>query len=668
MYRLTVRASHPGAPARTVAVYWADSQPIKLAVPIFFPITTFAAQFLVHFMKTDKNTIIGFVLLGILFFVFFWYTNKQQQSVLSEKKRIADSTALANMAKARTTDTAAARIDSARTDSLLRAATAGDFTTAASGTEQTVVVENDLMKVTFTNKGAQPKSIELKKFRSIDSQHVVLAGGPADNLSYSVNTSANHAAQTAQLFFNAGQVTKHPDGSQTVTFTLSASNGESITHQFLVRPDDYIIDWNVTLTGADKLLTQGAMNIAWDYTMKQHQASVTYERQQSRICFVEDGGYDYKLAGNGKKQEFSKPVDWFSIKQQFFNATLIASKNKIQSGTVTLTQQPDSSHELFSASADVRVQAPAGASVSMPFQLYFGPNDYYILKKYDNKMENIVDLGSGMFSFVKYINRWIIMPVFNFFASFISNYGWVIALLTLFIRLVTSPLTYSSYVSGAKMKVLRPELDTLKKKFGSDQQGFAMEQMKLFREAGVNPLGGCIPALLQIPIFFALSSFFSSSILLRGKDFLWATDLSASDVVVNFHKSIWLIGDHISLFTITAIITSFLISIYNMSMTPTQDNPAMKYMPYIFPFVLFFVFNNLSSALTWYYTVSNLITLALQFVIQHYIIDHDKILAKIEEKRKQPKAKSKWQERYTQMVEAQKKLQETKDRVQKNKK
>jgi YidC/Oxa1 family membrane protein insertase len=284
-------------------------------------------------------------------------------------------------------------------------------------------------------------------------------------------------------------------------------------------------------------------------------------------------------------------------------------------------------------------------------------------------MENIVDLGSGMFSFVKYINRYIIIPVFNFFASFIHNYGWVIAFLTIFIRLVTSPLTYSSYLSGAKMKVLRPELDTIKKKLGDDQQAFAMQQMKLFREAGVNPLGGCIPAVLQIPIFFALYSFFNSEIALRGQSFLWAKDLSSYDVIARLPFSIpFGFGDHISLFTITAVTTSFLISIYNMSMTPDQGNPVMKYMPYFFPFILLFIFNQLPSALTWYYTVSNIITLILQFVIQNYIIDHDKILAKMEETRKKPKTKSKWQERYSQMMESQQKVQELKQRTNNNKK
>ncbi|MDE3252430.1 MAG: membrane protein insertase YidC, partial [Bacteroidota bacterium] len=303
------------------------------------------------------------------------------------------------------------------------------------------------------------------------------------------------------------------------------------------------------------------------------------------------------------------------------------------------------------------------ASVSVPFQLYFGPSDYNILKNQAPDMDKIVNLGRDLYSFVRPINKYIIMNVFDFFGGFVKNYGWVVLLLTLFIRLVTAPLTYTSYLSGAKMKVLRPELDTLKKKFGSDQQGFAMEQMKLFREAGVNPLGGCIPAILQIPIFFALYSFFNTNIALRGQNFLWAKDLSSFDSIAHLPFSIPAYGDHVSLFTITAVATSFLISIYNMSMTPTQDNPALKYMPYIFPFMLLFIFNRLPSALTWYYTVSNLITLGLQFVIQTYIIDHDKILAKIDLKRKAPKTKTKWQERYDQMMESQKKLQDLKNKT-----
>jgi YidC/Oxa1 family membrane protein insertase len=275
------------------------------------------------------------------------------------------------------------------------------------------------------------------------------------------------------------------------------------------------------------------------------------------------------------------------------------------------------------------------------------------------EFEKLINLGQGAYAFVRPINRFIVMPVFDLIRGISgSSLGLAIALLTIIIRLVISPLTYTSYLSGAKMKVLRPEIAKLKEKYGNDQQQISVEQMKLFREAGVNPLGGCIPALLQIPIFFALYSFFNSNIALRGQSFLWAHDLSAPDAVIKFGANIPLIGSHLSLFTLTAVATSFLISLYSMSMSPDQSNPMMKYMPYIFPFFLLFIFNRLPSALTWYYTVSNLITLGLQFIIQNYIIDHDKILAKIELNRKKPKTKSKWQERMEQMQEQQKKTRE----------
>jgi YidC/Oxa1 family membrane protein insertase len=247
----------------------------------------------------------------------------------------------------------------------------------------------------------------------------------------------------------------------------------------------------------------------------------------------------------------------------------------------------------------------------------------------------------------------------------VGSLGLAILLLTLFIRLLTSPLVYTSYVSGAKMKALRPELDVLKEKLKDDQQAFSMEQMKLFRSAGVNPLGGCIPALLQIPIFFALYSFFNSNITLRGVPFWWSKDLSSYDAVFSWDFNIPGLGSHLSLFTVLAVVTSLLISLYSMSMTPDQNNPVMKYMPYIFPIMLLGIFNGLPSALTWYYTVSNVITLLLQFVIQNYIIDHDKILAEIQSNKKKPREKSKWQERLEQMQATQKKVNEMQQKVKK---
>ncbi len=610
----------------------------------------------------DKNTVIGFVLLGVLFFVYFWYNNKQQHELAAFQQKQKDSIDRVTAANRKPIDTVTAKVDSLKRDSAVRLSAAGDFSAAGIGSEQLVVIENKVMKVSFTNKGAQVKSVELKNYPTASGSKVLLAVN--NQIGYQVNTSANQSASTANLFFTASQPATNTDSSQTINFTLTAANGQSITHQYVIRPYDYMMDWNILLTGADKLLSQGAMNFQWHNELHQQEKIVDYERQVSNIGFSEGNDFDY--ISSNTEHKFEKPVQWLSVVQQFFNMTVVA-KNSFNGGQVQWARRTDSSHVLATAEASLQMKVPVAASVGVPMQLFYGPNDYNILSKQAPEMDKIVNLGRDMYSFVRPINKYIIKNVFDFFAKFVTNYGWVVLLLTLFIRLVTAPLTYTSYLSGAKMKVLRPELDTLKKKFGTDQQGFAMEQMKLFREAGVNPLGGCIPALLQIPIFFALYSFFNSNIQLRGQAFLWSQDLSAYDSIATLPFNIPAYGDHISLFTITAVVTSFLISIYNMSMTPTQDNPMLKYMPYIFPFMLLFIFNKLPSALTWYYTVSNIITLALQFVIQNYIIDHDKILAKIELKRKTPKTKSKWQERYEGMMESQKKLQEMKNKTQNKK-
>lgn len=584
------------------------------------------------------------------------------QAAMAQEKHIKDSIALIEAAKVTPEQKQKFAQDSAKNDTTQRISKAAEFSKAAIGNEDTVAIDNEVMKAVFTNRGGRIKHVWLKNYKS-NNGGLVKMGGDNDKLGYTINTSGNNAVQTGDLFFTVSTITKNADGSQAITYTVQDSAGKMIQHQFVIKPNEYMIDWNVSLNGADKLLTNNTLNLSWQSQTMQHEKSATYERaQMSNICFVEDKEFDYISAKTERK--FEKPVQWLSVVQQFFNTTLVA-KNGFTNGNVNWKRNTvDTSTQLASVDANFQIKLPASPVASIPLQMYYGPSDYKILKKQTPaEMDRIVNLGRDMYSFVRPINQYIIMPVFNFFASFISNYGWVILLLTLFIRLVTAPLTYTSYLSGAKMKVLRPELDELKKKFGSDQQGFAMEQMKLFREAGVNPLGGCIPALLQIPIFFALYSFFNSNIALRGQSFLWSHDLSAFDTLVTWKTEIIGIGNHISLFTITAVLTSFLISIYNMSMTPTQDNPALKYMPYIFPFVLFFVFNRLPSALTWYYTVSNIITLGLQFVIQNYIINHDRILAKIDEKRKAPKkGPSKWQERYSQVVENQKKMQDLKNK------
>ncbi|MDP4283588.1 MAG: membrane protein insertase YidC [Bacteroidota bacterium] len=607
----------------------------------------------------DRNTIIGFGLLAALFFGYFYYTRQGQLALEKQKVHIQDSLNKLKPQIDTTLHIATKVSDSKKTSAF--SAIKQDTT----GKEQMVTLENKVLKITFTNKGGQPKIIELKNFKTFNGNPLILEDGTFNNISYAINTGNNQTAQTSELLFTPSLIQKSADGSETISFSLQTVNGETIEHQYIIKPDDYMIDFNIKFTGADKLVTQNKLNLIWQAKADKQEKDISWEIQQSHISFVDNGEYDFEhlIAGKTDDKKFEKPVDWIALNQQFFAASIVA-KNKFTDGEIKWDVPKDTSlHVIGEATANLRLDVPAGANSVIPLQLLYGPSNYKILKSYGNQMYNMVPLGSGILAFVKYINRGFIMPVFNFLSSKIASYGLVIALLTIIIRLLISPLTYQSYLSGAKMKLLKPELEVLKTKFKDDKQAFGMEQMKLYKSAGVNPLGGCIPAVFQIPIFFALYDFFNSNIALRQQSFWWAKDLSTYDSIYNLPFSIPFYGNHISLFTITAAITSMLISLYGMSNMQDNSNPVMKYLPFIFPVVLIGVFNRMPAALTWYYTVSNTITLLIQLVIQKYIIDHDKILAKLQENKKKPASQSKWQERITAMQESNEKLKSMKQKT-----
>ncbi|MDZ4796458.1 MAG: membrane protein insertase YidC [Bacteroidota bacterium] len=616
-------------------------------------------------MKFDRNTVVGFVVLAALFFGYFYFTNQQQSEYRKKKAAEAkvqllkeDSIRLAN----KPLEDSLGRIK----DSVVKKNIAGIFQDTIAATEELVTLQNELIKVTFTTRGGQPKKVELKNFRGQDSNLLRLASSDFDKLSYTINTGKDANGGTAQtsdlLFSKIDSSTKL--GIKTVSFTLRSSDTSSnsyITHEYILKPNDYMIDFNVKMNGANTMLTQGTMNLSWQYAAAQQESDISFEKQNTQVGYVKDGSFDYHTIGRKSSKNFDEAVKWIGVRQRFFFTSLVA-KNNFSSGNMEWTIPDDSLKTIVQSTANMKLQVPAGNPSNIGLSIYYGPSDYHILKQYDMKFDKLVNLGQGIYSFVRPINKYVILPIFDFLKSIAGGMGLAIALLTIFIKLITSPLLYKSYLSGAKMKVLKPEIAKLKEKHGEDRQAMSMDQMKLFREAGVNPLGGCLPALLQIPIFFALFSLFNADVGLRGAEFLWSHDLSAFDDPIKFGFHVPLLGSHLSLFNITAVLTSFMISIYSMSMTPDQSNPVMKYLPYIFPVFLLFFFNRLPSALTWYYTVSNIVTLAIQFVIQNYIINHDKILAKMEQNRKKPKTKSKWQERMEQMQEQQKKMKESQQR------
>ena len=604
-------------------------------------------------MGMDRNTVIGFVLLALLFFGYFYYNSKGQVALEKERQHTQDSL---NKLKP-LVDTVLAKADSARVDSTLKLKALGSILQDTSGKEQLITVENEVLKIIFTNKGAQPKTVELKNFKSFDGQSLLLANGKFNKISYRINSGNNNAIETSDVLFHQSSLTKGSDGSQTLIYTLPNAQGQSVEHRYTLPSNNYLVDFTISMQGADQLVSQNTINLNWQVQAPQLEKDIVHEKQQSHICYSIDGDYDFENLGTGSTdKKFEKPLDWISVKQQFFATSLLA-KNKFTSAGIQWEVPSDTNNHVIAQAISTLKLKTTGSNTSIPLQLFYGPLDYKILKSYGNGMHNIVPLGNGMFAFVKYINRGFIMPVFNYMGSKFASFGLVIALLTIIIRLLISPLTYQSYLSGAKMKLLKPEVDTLKAKYGEDKQAIGMEQMKLFKAAGVNPLGGCIPALLQIPIFFALFNFFNSNIALRGQSFWWSKDLSSYDTIYNLPFAIPIYGNHISLFTIFAVFTSLLISLYGMSNMQDNSNPVMKYMPFIFPVILLGVFNNQPSALTWYYTVSNVITLLIQFVIQKYIIDHEKILAQLELNKKKPQTKSKLALKIEAMQENNKKIQ-----------
>ena len=612
----------------------------------------------------DRNTIIGFLLIGAMLITMFVVNSRSRLKYEGEQKRIQDS----NAALQPRPDTAKARLDSIKVDSIktIKVQQSIGSTTA---TAQSVTVENEVMKISFTSKGAQPQMVTLKKFQRFDGSPVVMQKGNFNKFTYKVAGGNNLTMESADIIFNTQPVVKNNDGSQSVSFTTGDSSGHrKITHRFTLKPNDYMVDFDIAINGASSLIGQNKLSLLWQTQADQIEKDHAYEQAQTEICFLENKEYDFERAASGGRKVLGAQVNWIAQKQQFFIAALSAPNN-FSGAEINWAASADTNSFIAQTTVNTHISLKPGENLNIPLHFYYGPSDYNILKKYGNQMQNIVPYGSGVFAFVKYINRHVLLPVFNYLKDNIASMGMVILLLTLFIRLITSPILYKSYLSGAKMKVLKPEVDQLKEKLTDpktgkyDQQAFGMEQMKLWRSAGVNPLGGCIPALLQIPIFMSLYYFFQSNIDLRGKHFLWAEDLAAYDSILKLPFSIPFYGDHVSLFTITATVTSMLISIYSMSQMQDNSNPVMKYMPYIFPIMLLGVFNRLPSALTWYYTISNTITLILQIVIQKYIINHDKILAQLNENKKKPQKQSKLQERIQAMQDAQKKIKDMKEKT-----
>lgn len=583
----------------------------------------------------DRNSAIGFGLLMALLIVYIVFNQSNEPKKKPDTKQKTEL-AQDSTAQNAVTDTAANQITAIDSSTVENA---GEIVVA----EQKTSLENEDVKITFTNKGAYPTKVELKNYKTYSKEKLMLFTGDKNffNFEYQKNGLVK---QTKAQSFNATV----DAGGKKVTF--AGADGFSIT--YTLPEKGFMSDIQINTGGIDK---SKDITFFWNGQSLHTEKDKAAEKMYTEVCYnLEGEGYDdYTITEKETENFEGKGIKWLSFKQHFFNTTIVPADGLIKKGEVTAEPDADSSKvSNFAAKLSVSPED------QLNFQLYTGPNDYDILKSYDNGMQEIVPLAYGIFSFVKYINLWLIIPLFTFLSGVFSNMGVVIIVLTFIIRLLMSPFTYKSYVSSAKMKALKPELDELKEQYKDDKQAFGVEQMKLYKTAGVNPLGGCLPALLQMPIFFALFSFFPHAIQLRQKAFAWADDLSSYDSIVSWTAEIPLIssfyGNHVSLFTILFALTSVLLALYSMSnATMDQSNPVMKYMPFIMPIMFLGIFNKFAAALTLYYFVSNLITLGLQFIIQNYIIDKDKIRAKILAKKNEPAKESKFMKKMKELQEKQ---------------
>lgn len=604
----------------------------------------------------DRNSIIGFVLLLLLGTGYIFWNNHEQKIYLEQ--RAADSVA---KAATQTANLPAAALHPGNAgDSTVAALPADTAAPAAySGTASRVVLDNGNLHLTFSTKGGYPVQASLDSFKTYKGDSLVFFKGKNNELSFNIPVNGK-TVSTRQLYFTP-ESSSLPDGGKQLTMTAEAAPGKKVILHYALPKTGYMMSASLRLVGFQQELA-GAKSIplTWNTEALLTEKDMKNERRYMQVHFrYADGEHDYFSVQRTPAKKMEKPVEWISVRSPFFNSTIIADK-AINDGDFDfkVPEEGTDSAVIASNSSDFHIPVVASGDFSFGFRWLIAPNDYNLLKSYKIDLEEMIPLGYGVFFFVKYISKWIIIPLFDFLSGFVSNFGVIILLLTLIIRLCLSFFTYKSHLSSAKMRVLKPELDELKKKYGDNQQQMGMEQMKLYRTAGVNPLGGCFPMLLQMPFLLAVYYFIPTAIQLRQTRFLWAEDLSTYDSILNLGFNIPFYGDHVSLFTLLMTATSLFLAVYNKNMAGApggsgEMNKMMKYMPYVMPFMFLGWFNSMAAGLTLYYTFSNLISIAQQFIIQKFIINEDAIHAKMQEKKNKPAGTSKWQQRLEQMQKAQ---------------
>ena len=485
--------------------------------------------------------------------------------------------------------------------------------------EESFIIENDVLKITFNNRGASISDIILKNYTSPNNEYLNLYS--RDNGDFNLMISDEENISFNEILFDK-KIEKR-DTKQIITFTASNPDQKKITIIYEIL-EGYIIESKILLN--DKFINPSNLQFNWSNNLLHQENNITNEKNQTRInYFTKEEEFDYTSATstNIEKVEIKEPLKWISFKQQFFSSAII-SENEILNSNLTSEYSED---EIINKKFTLDSEIPF-VNNTISFKYYFGPNKYSILKNIEDEFHNNLYLGwFGVGGF----NRYIIVPIFNFLENITSNYGLIILFMVFLIRIVVTPLTFKSHLSMAKMKVLNPEIQDIRKKHDGDMQKSQGEIMELYQKTGVSPLGGCLPILFQLPILVSVFYFLPNAIELRGKSFLWASDLSNFDSILNLPFSIPLYGDHISLFTILMTVSTILINKANSQMQ-TMEGP-MKTIQYVLPFMFLFIFNNFSSGLTYYYFLSNVASYAQIFIFKRFV-DEEKIKKEIEFNRK----------------------------------
>lgn len=581
--------------------------------------------------KLDRNQIIGFVLIGIIMIWFAWYTSNQTpaETPQAQTEQIEPSQSKPEASVA----------DS--TSKLLLDQTA---TTVAdsNATDTTFVLENQLLRLTFASKGAQLIQAQLKKYQTWDTLPLMLVDS---NMAMGIRLG-NDGSSIAAIY--TGRLAKN-DSIQTLSLSGKNAKGELFNITYTLPDSSYMLGAAISGSGFDA--SQKDVFIDWQLDGLSSENNIKNERQNATIYYWQGDDYDY-LSSTSEDDETQENLTWVGYKLQFFSA-ILQTEQPINSSRMAVA--PFEGDKLVKRFKSENKLGTASGNFNVNYSLYLGPNKYEILKSYGNGYQDIINFGWGIFG---WIAKGVVIPIFNWLEDYGINYGIIILIMALIIKIVLFPLTYQSYKSMAKMRVLKPEIDALNEKYkDKDQTKKSQATMELYQQAGVNPLGGCIPMLVQMPILIAMFRFFPASIELRQQPFLWATDLSTYDSIISWQTQIPIIseyyGNHVSLFTILMTISTLIYTYLNSQMQgSTNQIPGMKYIMYGMPIMLVFFFNNYSAGLSYYYLVANVITFTQQFIIRS-TMNEDAIHAKIQEKRSNPKKKSKFQERLAEMQKQQ---------------